>query len=90
MLSPSTISGTNRYQILFSTFQNTLNIEVGQTRERGEMLLCRSIYCDGGPGSILHTVQMAKLFPDSKKFVDMKMKHDPAIVQQNFDSMMKR
>ena len=89
MLSLSTISVTNRYQILFSV-QYTLNREVGQKRERGEMLLCRSIYCDGGPGSILHTVQMAKLFPDSKKFVDMKMKHDPAIVRQSFDSMMKR
>ena len=54
------------------------------------MLLCRSIYCDGGPGSVLHTVQMAKLFPDSKTFVDMKMKHEPAAVQQSFDSMMKR
>ena len=56
------------------------------------MIICRSasIYCDGGPGSILHVVQMAQIFADSKTFVDMKMKRDPAAVRQNFDLMMKR
>ena len=29
------------------------------------------IFCVGGPGSLLHTIQMSGLFNDSKTFVDL-------------------
>lgn len=32
------------------------------------------IYCDG---PMLHAIQMAKLFPDGKTFVDMSLKDNP-------------
>ncbi len=32
-----------------------------------------SIFTDHGPSSLLHAVQMARVFPDSKTFVDMKV-----------------
>ncbi|XP_043224413.1 trehalase-like isoform X3 [Amphibalanus amphitrite] len=47
----------------------------------------RDIYCQG---SLLHTVQMARLHKDSKHFVDMSMRYDPAEVKSNFDAMMRR
>lgn len=39
------------------------------------------IYCYG---DLLHTVQMAKIFPDSKTFVDMKLKATPDITLTKF------
>jgi len=36
------------------------------------------IYCDSTPGSLLAAVQMAKLFPDCKTFVDMPLKTEAA------------
>ncbi|KAJ3663036.1 hypothetical protein Zmor_007346 [Zophobas morio] len=40
------------------------------------------IYCQG---DLLHTIQMAKPFEDSKTFVDMKLKHDEKTTLDNFD-----
>ncbi|XP_035713254.1 trehalase isoform X1 [Folsomia candida] len=45
-----------------------------------------AIYCHG---LLLHTVQMSGLFPDSKTFVDMKLKTSPDQVLRNFDAFMK-
>lgn len=43
------------------------------------------IYCRG---DLLHTVQMAKLYNDSKTFVDMKMKRPPQQVLDSFHDFM--
>ncbi|XP_017838591.1 trehalase isoform X2 [Drosophila busckii] len=43
------------------------------------------IYCYG---PLLHTVQMAKLFPDSKTFVDMKLKATPEKTMEEFEAFM--
>ena len=40
-----------------------------------------NIYCHG---PLLHTVQMTKLFTDSKTFVDMPMREHPDVVYQAF------
>ncbi|XP_044253279.1 trehalase-like [Tribolium madens] len=40
------------------------------------------VYCQG---NLLHTVQMAKIFNDSKTFVDMKMVNDEKTTLANFD-----
>lgn len=46
-----------------------------------------NIYCFG---NLLHTVQMSRVFKDSKTFVDMKMKFDRAEIQNEFDGLMDR
>ncbi|XP_046987728.1 trehalase-like [Schistocerca americana] len=46
-----------------------------------------NIYCYG---ELLHTVQMASIFSDSKTFVDMKLKYPPNETLQRFDEMMNR
>ena len=48
------------------------------------------LYCDGGPGSLLHTVQMGNIFSDSKTFVDMKLNFEPEVVLGNWDKFMLR
>ncbi|KAK5639249.1 hypothetical protein RI129_011741 [Pyrocoelia pectoralis] len=45
-----------------------------------------NIYCHG---HLLHTIQMAKVYEDSKTFVDMKMKYTPNETLHNFDEFMK-
>ena len=47
-----------------------------------------NIFSDHGPDSILHVVQMSRLFPDSKTFVDMKLLRGPNAVQAEFDALM--
>ena len=47
------------------------------------------IYCIGGPGTILHTVQMSKVYKDSKTFVDKPLKHDPTQTIENFRVFMR-
>lgn len=43
---------------------------------------CKSkIYCYG---ELLCTIQMARIFPDSKTFVDMKLKYSEDVVLANF------
>ncbi|EDW32810.1 GL10148 [Drosophila persimilis] len=43
------------------------------------------IYCYG---DLLNTIQMAKLFEDSKTFVDMKLKQTPAKTLADFELLM--
>lgn len=43
------------------------------------------IYCQG---NLLHTVQMASIYPDSKTFVDMKMKKSPNETVSSFHDFM--
>ncbi|KAH8254403.1 hypothetical protein KR032_009879 [Drosophila birchii] len=43
------------------------------------------IYCTG---DLLHTIQMAKLFADSKTFVDMKLNNPPAKTLADFEALM--
>ena len=38
------------------------------------------IFCQGGTGTILETVQSSEIYSDSKTFVDLKLKHDPQTV----------
>ena len=47
------------------------------------------IYCISRPDSLLHVVQMARLYKDSKTFVDKAVKTSPNLVLQNFQEMMK-
>ena len=51
------------------------------------MTLTRRIFCEGGPGSILDTVQQAEIFPDCKTFVDMKLNFDPGEVLQSWQTL---
>lgn len=44
------------------------------------------IYCQG---QLLHTVQMSKIFEDSKTFVDMQIKTSPAEVLASFANFMR-
>jgi alpha,alpha-trehalase len=46
------------------------------------------VYCATGPNTILHTVQMARIYNDSKTFVDKPMSQPRATVVRNFDIMM--
>uniref|UniRef100_A0A8D8TAE1 Trehalase n=1 Tax=Cacopsylla melanoneura TaxID=428564 RepID=A0A8D8TAE1_9HEMI len=45
------------------------------------------IYCYG---PLLHAVQMASVFPDSKTFVDMKLRHSPDTTWRMFNELMNR
>ncbi|XP_024938587.1 trehalase isoform X3 [Cephus cinctus] len=49
--------------------------------------LCDSqIYCQG---ELLKTIQLARLYEDSKTFVDMSQLHDPEVTLSNFQKLMK-
>ena len=53
-------------------------------------LPCNSpIYCIGGPGTLLHAVQMSNIYNDSKEFVDKPMKHDENTTLNSFKTFMK-
>lgn len=53
-------------------------------------LPCNSpIYCIGGPGTLLHAVQMSNIYNDSKEFVDKPMKHDENTTLNSFKTLMK-
>ncbi|KAK6619676.1 hypothetical protein RUM43_012433 [Polyplax serrata] len=43
------------------------------------------IYCHG---RLLHTIQMAQLYNDSKTFVDKKLKYKPAVTLEKFNALM--
>ncbi|XP_055536716.1 trehalase isoform X3 [Wyeomyia smithii] len=45
----------------------------------------REIYCHG---NLLHTVQMMGIYPDSKTFVDMKMRKSPNATLESFKNFM--
>ncbi|XP_036142708.1 trehalase [Monomorium pharaonis] len=56
------------------------------TSSGGPKDLCDSeVYCEG---PLLHTVQLAGIFNDSKTFVDLYQKHDPDITVKNFNALM--
>ena len=46
------------------------------------------IYCKGGEGTLLHTVQLARIYNDSKTFVDQPIKASPSNVLNNFEKLM--
>jgi len=48
------------------------------------------IYCVGGPGTLLHTIQMARIYNDSKTFVDKPLKHGPNQTLDNFKFFMQK
>ena len=39
-------------------------------------------------GPLLEAVQMARIYPDSKTFVDKKLKHPPNKIIKNFESLL--
>lgn len=43
------------------------------------LLIYSEIYCEG---PLLHTVQLAEIFNDSKTFVDLSQLHDPDITMK--------
>ncbi|CAG2197877.1 TREH [Mytilus edulis] len=50
-----------------------------------DLAACDSqIYCDG---PLLHAIQMAKIFPDGKTFVDMSMKENPDVIISAFNNL---
>ena len=51
-------------------------------------LLYRDLFCDSHEGSLLHVVQMAGIFKDSKTFVDMKMVKSQEEIETAFKTMM--
>ena len=72
------------------TLLSTLLIFYGILQvEAIESAACDSaIYCQPGEGSLLHTVQMARLYKDSKTFVDKPLKFEEDEVLENFNNMM--
>ena len=46
------------------------------------------IYCAFGEGTLMHTVQMARIYKDSKTFVDQPIKGTQRVVLSNFDKLM--
>lgn len=40
------------------------------------------------PGPLLEGVQMARIYPDSKTFVDKKLKFPPGKIIKNFESLL--
>lgn len=53
-------------------------------------LICKcysDIYCHG---PLLHTIQMAKIYEDSKTFVDMKMRYPPNETLNKFEEFMEK
>ena len=53
--------------------------------------ICRNKYIFNTKGqeeSILHMVQMSRIFPDSKTFVDMKLRYRPAEIELAYQQLM--
>lgn len=63
------------------------NRQVDHHVSRGGALVSRT-----GPGSVLHTVQMSRVFKDSKTFVDMTLRadHTPQAMEAAFQEVLKR
>lgn len=45
----------------------------------------RAVYCDS---ELLHRVQLARLYPDSKTFVDLHLRHDEETTLKEFDELL--
>lgn len=58
------------------------------TKNLTKFLISRSIFESTGEDSILHIVQMSRIFSDSKTFVDMKLKFSPLEVENQFREMI--
>ncbi|KAJ8665424.1 hypothetical protein QAD02_007086, partial [Eretmocerus hayati] len=52
-----------------------------------KLITNNEVYCHG---DLLHTIQMASIYPDSKTFVDMKMRQPPARTLELFREFMNR
>ena len=70
---------------------STLRTKYGNNkRDFNEIAPCDSqIYCVGGNGTLLHTIQMSRLYNDSKTFVDKPLKYEPNHTIRNFELFMK-
>ncbi|KRG04852.1 trehalase isoform X1 [Drosophila mojavensis] len=73
-----------RAKHLLEFIAESANNEIEKQVETYDFSSCQ-IYCYG---PLLHTVQMAKLFPDSKTFVDMKLKASPEKTMELFEAFM--
>lgn len=72
--------------LLLPTLLFFLSTSALTTRAKTLPPTCPSpIYCYG---NLLHTIQMARIFNDSKTFVDLKMRHDQNVVLKDFETMM--
>ncbi|CAE8588716.1 unnamed protein product, partial [Polarella glacialis] len=56
-------------------------------RLEGDLARAARVFC-GGP--LLHAVQQARLFADSKQFVDMPLREDPEVVLEAFEKLEKK
>ena len=80
--------------LVFLVYAKPISTE-GNTYDQGYnnvtgSLPCHSpIYCIGGSGTLLHTVQMSNIYKDSKEFVDKPMKHDENTTLNSFKTLMK-
>lgn len=63
------------WNLIVNNFRTNFNI----------YLICSDIFCQG---KLLKTVQEARIFDDSKTFVDMKLKHPPNETIQRFNKFM--
>lgn len=59
----------------------------GEDQDRSQPTCGDLVYCQG---RLLDTVQRARIYKDSKTFVDMKMKHPPEKVLKNFDTLWEK
>lgn len=51
----------------------------------------RNVFSQNGEeDSILHVVQMARIFQDSKTFVDMKLRYPPAEIEHSYQQLMRK
>lgn len=73
----------NRLLIIFSIFMVKT-----YSHQSNIIQSCQSpVYCQG---KLLDTIQMARIFNDSKSFVDMRMKYSQADILRRFDDMMRK
>ena len=68
--------------IIFIKEINSFNVS-----ERNNFSVECPIFCSG---SILHQVQINRLYNDSKNFVDMEMKFQEPVIQLNFENLMNK
>jgi alpha,alpha-trehalase len=66
----------------------TALFSIGVATDQESFMPCdNDIYCYG---DIIHTVQQAQIYKDSKTFVDMPLKYEPNTVKTNFEFMIKQ
>ncbi|XP_055902770.1 trehalase-like [Eupeodes corollae] len=71
----------------FAVNQSTLLSSLDKIQPRSDDLPSCEIYCRG---DLLHTIQMAHLYKDSKTFVDMKLKNSPTVTIEKFKQFMQK